>query len=404
MTVTTSTALLTYENGKLLRAGRAHRVLSGSLHYFRVHPAQWRDRLERVAALGLNTVDTYVAWNFHQRSEDGAAEFEGWRDLERFIRLAAEVGLDVIVRPGPYICAEWDNGGFPAWLTARLGTRLRSSEPEFLSAVAAWFDELIPRVVDLQASVGGPIVAFQVENEYGSYGDDTGYLEWLRDALRARGVTELLYTADGPTELMLDGGTLDGVLASTTFGSRASAAAALVKSRRSGEPFLCAEYWNGWFDHWGEKHHIRTVASAESTLADILDIDGSVSLYMAHGGTNFGLWAGANHNGRLQPTITSYDSDAPIAEDGALTAKFVAFRNRLGQLSDEPLPELPKASLHQLLALERGLVLAVFAKIAVFDCFPDFRRQNHVQLMLKLLGFGAELRLQFFDHRGDYLG
>ncbi|MFE4951883.1 glycoside hydrolase family 35 protein [Leifsonia sp. NPDC056665] len=342
MTVATSAAILNYSNGALLRDGVEHRVLSGSLHYFRVHPALWRDRLERLAALGLNTVDTYVAWNFHQRRAEQPADFSAWRDLERFVRLAGELGLDVILRPGPYICAEWDNGGFPAWLTARVGTGLRSSDPLFLDAVAEWFDDLIPRLVPLQASHGGPIVAMQVENEYGSYGDDGGYLTWLRDALVERGVTELLYTADGPTDLMLDGGTLPGVLATATFGSRASQAIGLLRSRRDGEPFICAEYWNGWFDHWGERHHVRSVPSADATLAEILELGGSVSLYMAHGGTNFGLWAGANHDGALQPTITSYDSDAPVAEHGAITPKFMALRERLTEFTGV-LPPAPPA-------------------------------------------------------------
>lgn len=357
MTVATSAAILNYSNGALLRDGVEHRVLSGSLHYFRVHPALWRDRLERLAALGLNTVDTYVAWNFHQRRAEQPADFSGWRDLERFVRLAGELGLDVILRPGPYICAEWDNGGFPAWLTARVGTGLRSSDPLFLDAVAEWFDDLIPRLVSLQASHGGPIVAMQVENEYGSYGDDGAYLTWLRDALVERGVTELLYTADGPTDLMLDGGTIPGVLATATFGSRATQAIDLLRSRRDGEPFICAEYWNGWFDHWGERHHVRSVPSADATLAEILELGGSVSLYMAHGGTNFGLWAGANHDGGLQPTITSYDSDAPVAEHGALTAKFMALRERLteftGVLPPAP-PAAPSVLAPRAVAVEQG--------------------------------------------------
>lgn len=337
-TLAAAPSVLTYDDGVLLRDGAPHQVLSGSLHYFRVHPAQWRDRLERLAALGLNTVDTYVAWNFHQRRADRPASFDGWCDLEAFIALAGEVGLDVIVRPGPYICAEWDNGGLPAWLTARVGMRARSSEPAYLRAVADWFDELIPRLVALQAVNDGPIVAFQVENEYGSYGDDAGYLAWLREALVARGATELFYTADGPTDLMLDGGSLPGVLATATFGTRAGEAFGLLRSRRAGEPSVCAEFWNGWFDHWGERHHVRTVPSADATLAEILDAGGSVSLYMAHGGTNFGLWAGANHDGRLQPTVTSYDSDAPIAEHGAVTAKFHAFRERFVAAGGRALP------------------------------------------------------------------
>ncbi|MFD8175932.1 glycoside hydrolase family 35 protein [Streptomyces sp. NPDC059709] len=335
-------ATLTHADGTLLRNGRPHRLLAGSLHYFRVHPGHWADRLRRLAALGLNTVDTYVPWNFHERTE-GDIRFDGPRDLAGFVRLAQEEGLDVVVRPGPYICAEWDNGGLPAWLTGTPGMRLRTSHGPFLEAVDRWFDELIPRIADLQAGRGGPVVAVQIENEYGSYGDDHAYVRHVRDALVARGVTELLYTADGPTPLMQDGGALPGHLAAATFGSHPRQAAELLRSRRPAEPFLCAEFWNGWFDHWGEKHHVRPAAGAAQTVGDILDEGGSVSLYMAHGGTNFGLWAGANHDGdRIRPTVTSYDSDAPIAENGALTPKFFALREKLTALDGSgPLRPLP---------------------------------------------------------------
>ncbi|MFB7086983.1 glycoside hydrolase family 35 protein [Streptomyces sp. NPDC056296] len=362
-------ATLAYGDGVLLRGGRPHRVLAGSLHYFRVRPEQWADRLRRLAALGLNTVDTYVPWNFHERTE-GAVRFDGPRDLARFVRLAQEEGLDVIVRPGPYICAEWDNGGLPAWLTGTPGMRLRTSHGPFLAAVDRWFDELIPRVADLQAGRGGPVVAVQIENEYGSYGDDQAYVRHVRDALVARGITELLYTADGPTPLMQDGGALPGELAAATFGSRPAQAAALLRSRRPGEPFFCAEFWNGWFDHWGEKHHVRSVESAAEAVDGILDEGGSVSLYMAHGGTNFGLWAGANHDGGgIQPTVTSYDSDAPIAENGALTPKFFALRERLtgldGAGARRPLPaDPPLLAPRELPVTRRAALLAALRAAA----------------------------------------
>ncbi|MET9824988.1 glycoside hydrolase family 35 protein [Streptomyces sp. NPDC006349] len=371
-----ATAALTHADGALLRNGRPHRLLAGSLHYFRVHPGHWADRLRRLAALGLNTVDTYVPWNFHERTE-GDIRFDGPRDLAGFVRLAQEEGLDVVVRPGPYICAEWDNGGLPAWLTGTPGMRLRASHGPFLQAVDRWFDELIPRIADLQAGRGGPVVAVQIENEYGSYGDDHAYVRHVRDALVARGVRELLYTADGPTPLMQDGGALPGELAAATFGSRPAQAAELLRSRRPGEPFFCAEFWNGWFDHWGEKHHVRPATGAAETVGDILDEGGSVSLYMAHGGTNFGLWAGANHDGdRIQPTVTSYDSDAPIAENGALTPKFFALREKLTALdgagTPRPLPadpplltsrELPVARHASLLGALRATARPVHAPL-----------------------------------------
>ncbi|SFR68102.1 beta-galactosidase [Agromyces sp. CF514] len=337
-----SMSALTFADGRFLRNGEPHRILSGSLHYFRVHPDLWRDRLERLVALGLNTVDTYVAWNFHERRR-GEIDFTGWRDLERFLALAAEVGLDAIVRPGPYICAEWDNGGFPAWLTGTAGIGLRSSDPVYLDAVDVWFDELLPRIVPLQAGRGGPIVAVQLENEYGSYGDDADHLAWMHERLLAGGVTELVYTADGPTDLMQDGGSVPGLLATATFGSRAGQAASLLRDRRRGEPFMCAELWNGWFDHWGDPHHVRAPEGAAGVVADILAEGGSVSLYMAHGGTNFGLWSGANHDGaRLQPTQTSYDSHAPIAENGAVTEKFRRIRDVIRDATGSAPPEAPR--------------------------------------------------------------
>ncbi len=355
-------ATLTHARGTLLREGRPHQILSGSLHYFRVHPEQWADRLNRLAPLGLNTVDTYIPWNFHERAP-GDVRFDGWRDLNRFVRLAQDTELDVIVRPGPYICAEWDNGGLPVWLTGTPGMRLRTCHPPFLAAVESWFDELIPRIAAVQADRGGPVVAVQIENEYGSFGDDRDYVHWIRDALIARGITELLYTADGPTPLMLDAGTVEGELAAATFGSRPEQAAQLLRARRPEEPFFCAEFWNGWFDHWGEPHHVRPAHSAAADVGRILDVGGSVSLYMAHGGSNFGLWAGANHDGeRIQPTATSYDSDAPVAEHGALTPKFFALREKLtgaggGPVPDGPLPADPVLLAPRTLPVTRGAAL-----------------------------------------------
>ncbi|MFS0895022.1 glycoside hydrolase family 35 protein [Microbacterium sp. 179-I 3D3 NHS] len=341
--MTVPAPLLTVEGDALLRDGRPHRILAGSMHYFRVHPDLWQDRLRRLAAMGMNTVDTYVAWNFHRQLHSDPHDFGGARDIGRFVRLAQAEGLDVIVRPGPYICAEWDNGGFPAWVTAQTGPRVRSLEPAYLDVVAEWFDHLLPELVPLQAAFGGPIVAFQIENEYGSFGDDTGYLEWMREAMGERGVSELMYTADGPTHLMFDGGTLPGVLAAATFGTNPDHAVALLRERGRVEPFLCAEFWDGWFDHWGKGHNTRSVDSAAHTLRGILE-HGSVSVYMAHGGTNFGLWSGANEDdGVLSPTVTSYDSDAPVGEDGRLTGKFHAFRELFGQYGGDISAALPPA-------------------------------------------------------------
>lgn len=333
---------LSWQEGEILRDGVAHRILAGSIHYFRVHPDQWEDRLRRLAAMGANTVDTYVAWNFHERVE-GEARFDGWQDVERFIRIAGEVGLDVLVRPSPYICAEWSNGGIPFWLSGRTDS-LRTSDPAYLAAVDAWYDELIPRLVPLQAAYGGPIVAVQVENEYGSFGSDVGYLAHLRDGLRSRGVIEMLTTADGITRDMVEHGSIPGAMTTFTFGTGVSTA---IELRRQGEALMCSELWGGWFDHWGERHHVRSADSMGATVGELLDAGGSVSLYMAHGGTNFGLWNGANHDRVLQPTVTSYDSDAPIGEDGTLNDKFHALRALFGPLHSGALPPIPAAPRRQ---------------------------------------------------------
>ena len=328
--------LLSWRDGQLLKGDKPYRMLSGSMQYFRVHPDQWEDRLRRLKALGLNTVDTYVAWNFHERRE-GEKVFEGWRDVERYIRLAGEVGLDVFLRPSPYICAEWSNGGLPHWLTART-PNLRTVDPVYLQAVDSWMDELIARVAPLQAAHGGPIVALQIENEYGSFGSDRAYLEHLRDGLRARGITEMLTTADGTTRDMQLHGQVADAMPTFTFGSGVDRARAL---QDPDVPFMCSEMWGGWFDHWGENHHVRSAESMMGTIDEILKIGGSFSLYMAHGGTNFGYWNGANYDDMLQPTVTSYDYHAPIGEDGTLNDRFDALRRALAPLHDDPLPDAP---------------------------------------------------------------
>lgn len=324
------TALLEPTADGFLRGGEKHLVISGAIHYFRVHPEQWRDRLRRLVAMGCNTVETYVAWNLHQPDPE-TTTFTGIADLGRFLDIAGEEGLDAIVRPGPYICAEWENGGFPGWILRDRNLRLRVSDPDYLALVDAWFDLLIPVIASRQASRGGNVVMVQVENEYGSYGDDRQYLAHLRDGLRERGIDELLVTSDGPARMWLTGGTVEGALATVNFGSRTLQVLEMAEHELPGQPQMCMEFWNGWFDHWGEEHHTRTGETAASELADMLDNGMSVNFYMAHGGTNFGMSAGANHHGTYGPTTTSYDYDAPIAENGRLTEKFRAFREVIAQ-------------------------------------------------------------------------
>ncbi|MFE9424846.1 beta-galactosidase family protein [Kitasatospora sp. NPDC006697] len=309
-----------------LRDGRPHRIVSAAVHYFRIHPDLWHDRLARLRAMGVNTVETYVAWNAHER-ERGRFDFSGWQDVARFVRLAGELGLDVIVRPGPYICAEWDAGGLPAWLLAEPGVRLRRTNAPYLAAVDAWFDALLPQLTPLLAEAGGPIVAMAVENEYGSYGNDTAHLRHLHDGLLARGAGCLLFTADGAEDWFQLGGRLPGLLSTATFGSRPDEALACLRRHQPTGPLVAMEYWHAWFDSWGEPHRVRDAAEAARVLDELLSAGASVNLYMGHGGTNFGWWNGANlYDGRYLPIATSYDYDAPIGEAGEPGPKFHAFR------------------------------------------------------------------------------
>ncbi|MEV7176773.1 glycoside hydrolase family 35 protein [Kitasatospora sp. NPDC093679] len=354
--------MLTYDSAGFRLDGRPLRILSGAVHHFRTRPEQWPARLAAVRAMGLNTVETYVAWNLH---EPAPGRYERTAELGTFLDEAARQGLWAIVRPGPYICAEWDNGGLPGWLTARVGRRARTSDPEYLATVDAFLDELMPGVVSRQVDRGGNVLMVQVENEYGSFGSDTGYLRHLADGLLRRGVTVPLFTSDGPEDHMLTGGTLPGVLATVNFGSAPEDGFAALRRHRPEDPPFCMEFWNGWFDHWGRPHHTRDAQDAADTLRRILAAGASVNLYMAHGGTNFGTGAGANHadppfnstawtHSPYQPVTTSYDYDAPLDERGAPTAKYALFREVLADFAaahpdearflddrEPALPELP---------------------------------------------------------------
>ncbi|MFI8823125.1 beta-galactosidase family protein [Streptomyces sp. NPDC053431] len=324
--------------------GRPVRLLSGALHYFRVHEEQWEHRLGMLRAMGLNCVETYVPWNLYEpepgRYGDVAA-------LGRFLDAVARAGLWAIVRPGPYICAEWENGGLPHWLTGRLGRRVRTDDAAYLGHVDRWFRRLLPQVVERQVGRGGPVLMVQVENEYGSYGTDAGYLRRVAELLVACGVEVPLFTSDGAEDHMLTGGSVPGVLATANFGSGAREAFEVLRRHRPTGPLMCMEFWCGWFDHWGADHVGRDAADAAATLREILECGASVNVYMAHGGTSFAGWAGANragrlHGGALRPTVTSYDYDAPVDEAGLPTEKFWRFREVLAEFAEGPLPEVPE--------------------------------------------------------------
>jgi beta-galactosidase len=339
--------------------GEPFRVLAGALHYFRVHPDLWADRIHKARLMGLNTIETYVPWNEHSPSR-GTFDTAAGLDLGRFLDLVAAEGMFAIVRPGPYICAEWDNGGLPGWLFTDPDVGVRRNEPLYMAAIAEYFDALLPIVAERQIDRGGPVILVQVENEYGAYGDDKDYLAALVELNRAGGITVPLTTIDQPTDQMLADGGLPGLHKTASFGSRATERLATLRRHQPTGPLMCAEFWNGWFDFWGAHHHTTGAAEAAAELDELLATGASVSLYMFHGGTNFGFTNGANDKGVYQPTVTSYDYDAPLTESGDPGEKFWAFRDVIAKYAPVPdeVPAAFSAAPTFEVALDRSISLA----------------------------------------------
>ena len=324
----------TFEIGtEFLLDSKPFTILSGAIHYFRVHPSDWHHSLYNLKAMGFNTVETYVPWNLHE-PHPGEFDFTGGLDLARFLDEAAELGLWAIVRPSPFICAEWEFGGLPAWLLADRSMRPRSRDPKFLARVASYYDALMPILVPRQVMRGGNVIMMQVENEYGSYCEDKEYLRAIRDLMTSRGVDVPLFTSDGPWRGCLRAGTLidDDVLATGNFGSRAAENFAALKAfhEEHGKswPLMCMEFWDGWFNRWGENVIRRDAQDLADSVCELLELGGSVNLYMFHGGTNFGFMNGcsARHTHDLHQ-VTSYDYDAPLDEEGNPTEKWYLLRD-----------------------------------------------------------------------------
>lgn len=336
---------LTYDQNQFYLDGNPFRIVSGTIHYFRVVPEYWEDRLKKLRAAGFNCVETYTCWNLHERKE-GKFDFEGGLDIARFVRTAKDLGLYVILRPGPYICAELEFGGLPSWLLTYQKMHLRCYDEEFLSKVSRYYKELFGQLRPYFGENGGNIIAVQVENEYGSYGNDKEYLRAVAKIYEENDVRELYFTSDGPTQLMLTGGTLPEYLATANFGSHVKESFGALREFRPGQPAMCTEYWNGWFDHWYEAHHLREGDDTAKTMEEMLADGGSVNMYMFHGGTNFGFTNGANYDNGIMPTVTSYDYDAPVSECGDLTPKYFAVKEvvekYLGKAPEIHVENLPK--------------------------------------------------------------
>jgi beta-galactosidase len=314
--------------------GEPFQILSGSIHYFRIVPQYWRDRLEKLKAMGLNTVETYIPWNIHEPKK-GQFNFEGIADVAEFVRLAEELGLYVILRPSPYICAEWEFGGLPGWLLAEDGMQVRSSSPAFLEQVKEYYKVLLPILKPLQITEGGNVILMQVENEYGYFADDKAYLETMRDLFRQGGITVPLITSDEPKDESIMGGQVEGALPTGNFGSKTRERFEVLKKFTQGGPLMCAEFWVGWFDHWGNGGHMTgNLEQSAQDLEDMIRL-GHVNIYMFIGGTNFGFMNGSNYYSQLSPDVTSYDYDAVLTEAGDLTEKFYRYQDIIRRVTGE---------------------------------------------------------------------
>ena len=304
-------------------------VKAAELHYPRIPKPYWENRIQLCKALGMNTVCLYVFWNAHEPAP-GVFDFEGQNDLAGFIRLCQQNDMKVILRPGPYVCAEWEMGGLPWWLLKHKDVELRENDPYFLERVRFFEDAVASQVKDLTIDKGGPIIMIQVENEYGSYGENKEYVSTIRDMLRANYPDVTLFQCDWSSNFTLNG--LDDLVWTMNFGTGANIDEQFkhLKELRPESPLMCSEFWSGWFDKWGANHETRPADDMIAGIDEMLSKGISFSLYMTHGGTNWGHWAGANSPG-FAPDVTSYDYDAPISESGQTTPKYWALRKTLSK-------------------------------------------------------------------------
>jgi beta-galactosidase len=306
--------------------GAPFQIRSGEIHPARVPAEYWRHRIRMAKAMGLNTIAAYVFWNYHETSE-GVFDFTtGNRNLAQFLRLAQEEGLWVLLRPGPYVCAEWDFGGLPWYLLRDPNLRIRTVYPPYMTAVERYIRAIAPVVRPLLVTHGGPILMVQIENEYGSYGNDRAYLERLRELWKAQGIDVPFYTADGPTPHMLEAGSLPGAAVGLDSGSE-ERHWALARTMVPGVPVFSSETYPGWLTHWGEPWATPSVDELQKDVQFLLANGKSFNFYVVHGGTNFGFTAGANSGSKgFEADVTSYDYDAPIDEQGRATPKYSALR------------------------------------------------------------------------------
>ena len=373
--------------GTFLLNGKPFVVKAAELHYPRIPKPYWDQRIKLCKALGMNTVCLYVFWNSHE-PQPGVYDFTEQNDLAEFCRLCQQNDMYVILRPGPYVCAEWEMGGLPWWLLKKKDVRLRESDPYFIERVALFEEAVAKQVKDLTIANGGPIIMVQVENEYGSYGEDKGYVSQIRDIVRANFGNDIaLFQCDWASNFTLNG--LDDLIWTMNFGTGANVDQqfAKLKKLRPNSPLMCSEFWSGWFDKWGANHETRPAADMIKGIDDMLSRGISFSLYMTHGGTNWGHWAGANSPG-FAPDVTSYDYDAPISESGQTTPKYWALREAMAKYMDgEKQAKVP--------ALIKPISIPAFRfteMAPLFENLPAAKKDENIRTMEEYnQGFGSIL-------------
>ncbi len=374
-------------DGTFLLDGKPFVVKAAELHYPRIPRQYWDQRIKMCKALGMNTVCLYTFWNSHEPRE-GEFDFTGQNDLREFVKLCQANDMKVILRPGPYVCAEWEMGGLPWWLLKKKDIRLREGDPYFLDRVDKFQQQVAAQVGDLTVGHGGPIIMVQVENEYGSYGIDKEYVGAIRDMLRRNfGPEVTLFQCDWASNFLNNG--LDDLIWTVNFGTGANIDQQFEKLRevRPTSPLMCSEFWSGWFDKWGANHETRPAADMIAGIDEMLSKGISFSLYMTHGGTNWGHWAGANSPG-FAPDVTSYDYDAPISESGQPTPKYWALRKALAKYMDGK-KQAPVPAAIKPIAVKQF----EFTEVApLFSNLPEAKREHDIKTMEEFdQGFGSIL-------------
>ena len=369
-----------------LMDGKPIKIISGEMHYPRVPRQHWKDRFQRIKAMGMNTVCTYLFWNVHE-PEPGKWDFSGNLDFVEFIKEAQKAGLWVIVRPGPYVCAEWEFGGFPGWLLKDEDLKVRSQDPRFLEPAMAYLKKVCSMLEPLQITKGGPIIMAQVENEYGSYGSDKDYVKKHLDVIRKELPGVVPFTSDGPNDWMIKNGTLPGVVPAMNFGGGAKGAFANLEKHKGKTPRINGEFWVGWFDHWGKPKNGGSTEGFNRDLKWMLENNVSPNLFMVHGGTSFGFMNGANWEGAYTPDVTNYDYGAPISENGTLTDRYRTFRQTIQDYYGDTykLPEPPaQPEMMELPPITFTETAGMFSRLPQ----PSIRKEPvHMEALGQSLGF-----------------